>query len=395
MLTLSAIVVAWAVHSAVVIGGRRPVETTVPSPGPAFADRDLIAVRAVMHIHTRASWDGTGTVAELTGAARSLGIPVVFLDEHNNTHAWDDAGFRNGVLIVPGTEVSLREGHELVWGAPRAGLDFVDALPDSVRTASVDSLVAATGAFAAVAHPRGGRKPWKGAFPRSASGVEIVNGDVAWRDDSAYELIRALAFYPFDPAASLASLVDTPRPALAYWDSLLAVRFVSGLAGLDAHGGVRSGRFSIRFPSYDAIMPLASQHIWITGALSGDPDEATAQLLTALHAGHDFAAFDCFGNADGFAAWATSAGATAIPGDAIPFAAGAMIHARIPRDPRVIVRLIENARVIAEAGGWEPEFAVKEPGCYRLEVYQRRHGPFGESLTLPWIFSNPIVVSPS
>jgi hypothetical protein len=255
-------------------------------------------------------------------------------------------------------------------------------------------VVRADGAFAAVAHPRGGRKAWKGGLPPSAAAIEVVNGDVAWRDDRGRELTRAFLFYPFDAPSSLASLVDPPRPALAWWDSLLAARLVLGLAGLDAHGGVRSGRLSLPLPSYRAVLSLAHQHLWIAGSLPADADEATRMLLDALRAGRHFLAFDCFGPARGFAVWGSAAGRTAVGGDSLALAPGAMIHARVPRDPRIVVRLVHAGVVINETRGWEAEFPVREPGVYRVEVYQRRNTPFGESLEIPWIFSNPIRVTP-
>ena len=44
-----------------------------------------------------------------------------------------------------------------------------------------------------------------------------------------------------------------------------------------------------------------------------------------------------------------------------------------------------------ESRAWEAEFEVHEAGVYRIEVYQRRNDPFGHSLEIPWIYSNPIV----
>jgi len=293
--------------------------------------------------------------------------------------------------VIPGEEVSLREGHELVWGVGRAGLDRVNALSDSIRTAALDSLVRADGGFAATAHPRGGRKPWTGAFPAGASALEIVNGDVEWRDDSVEELVRALLFYPFDRQAAFASLMDAPRPALAWWDSLLATRVVFGLAGLDAHGGVRSGRWTLGFPPYAAVMGFAHQCAWIHGTLPRDPALAEREILDALRAGHHFAALEGFGSAKGFALWAESGGSTAISGDSIALLPGATIHARVPRDPRVTVRLIRAGSIVDESRAWEAEFDITAPGLYRVEVYQRRNDPFGHSLEIPWIYSNPIV----
>jgi hypothetical protein len=290
--------------------------------------------------------------------------------------------------------VSLPEGHELVWGASRAALEALLSRSE-VSEAALDSLVRRENAVGVVAHPRGWSKIWRGPFPSSAAGVEVVNGDVMWRQNRVRELVRALVFYPLDSRPALASLVTTPHAALAWWDSLLVSRDVFATAGLDAHGGIRLGsRASLGFPSYQALFRLVRQHLLIAGPLPADGEAAGRAVVDALRAGRHYLAFDCFASARGFAFWGSSAGMTAVSGDTLALSAGAALFARIPRDPAAVIRLIRAGAVVGETRGWEAEFPLHEPGLYRLEVYLERSGAF-EDVVLPWIFSNPIRVTGS
>jgi predicted metal-dependent phosphoesterase TrpH len=92
-------------------------------------------LRLDLHVHSRHSPDGTMTVQRLVGALPSAGVHGFALTDHNTVagvpELRDIAARRPDLVLLPGVEVSTREGHLLVYGvgeAPPAGLPFADAL---------------------------------------------------------------------------------------------------------------------------------------------------------------------------------------------------------------------------------------------------------------------------
>ncbi len=80
--------------------------------------------RLDLHIHTTASPDSLLTVEEVFRDALVQGLGGVAITDHNSVAALARArrafeGTR-GFLLVPGVEVSTREGHLLVYGVERA-----------------------------------------------------------------------------------------------------------------------------------------------------------------------------------------------------------------------------------------------------------------------------------
>ncbi len=80
-------------------------------------------MRLDLHVHTRHSRDAKGTVLELANAAKSAGLDGFAVTDHDTVagHAEiRDASRETGLLIVPGVEVSTRDGHLLALGIEEA-----------------------------------------------------------------------------------------------------------------------------------------------------------------------------------------------------------------------------------------------------------------------------------
>jgi hypothetical protein len=123
-----------------------------------------------------------------------------------------------------------------------------------------------------------------------------------------------------------------------------------------------------------------------THVLAPKLDEAS--IRAALKAGHAFVAHDWMGDATGFRFEAVDARGRhkAIQGDEVARGDGVTLTAKLPLP--TYVRLLRHGREVAKSEGKsEFEFAVTEPGAYRLEAWLRLDGEYR-----PWVFSNPIYV---
>ena len=76
----------------------------------------------------------------------------------------------------------------------------------------------------------------------------------------------------------------------------------------------------------------------------------------------------------------------AIMGDELKMADGLKLTAKLPL-PAYVRLLRYGAEVATSQGQSEFEFALKEPGAYRLEAWLKLDGELR-----PWIFANPIYV---
>jgi hypothetical protein len=331
----------------------------------------------VVHVHTTFS-DGGGTPAELVAAARAAGLQFVVITDHNNLDAKPFEGFHDGVLFIVGTEVSTASGHILGLGIPdpafRFSGDAGEAL-DDIRT---------LGGFAFAAHPLSPREefrftawdlpgPW---------GLEILNGDSEWRESGWRRLLWTGVSYALNRRYALLQDMSPPRATLQRWDALLSKRDAPGLAGADAHGRVTLGKFSLPFPSYEAVFRLAQDHVLLDGPLPGDAGAAARVVLEALRKGRFYVGLDALAPAGDFFFEATGGGRRWTMGETAPVGVALEAGGRLPSGARVM--LFRNGEAMAR-GTERVRLAAAGEGVYRVEV-----APPGWDT--PWVLSNAIAV---
>jgi predicted metal-dependent phosphoesterase TrpH len=141
----------------------------------------MTTVRAVCHVHSEWSYDGSWTLADLARAFRRRRYDVVLMTEHDigfTEERWQryreacaDAS-TDHLLLVPGIEYSDEENcvHIEVWGE----LPFFG---EGLDTTQLLDRVTEFGAFAVLAHPGRG-EAWRKLNPSifaQLSGVEVWN----------------------------------------------------------------------------------------------------------------------------------------------------------------------------------------------------------------------------
>jgi len=85
-----------------------------------------------LHVHTSYSKDGESSVEEILRAAEAAGLDVIAITDHDSVDGAKKAlTLPSSVLVIPGIEVSTKQGHLLVLGVTEiipAGLDVVDTV---------------------------------------------------------------------------------------------------------------------------------------------------------------------------------------------------------------------------------------------------------------------------
>ena len=363
LITLAALAVVVLTYGGLTLPAATTVLAITPPPTTVFG---------AYHIHTTRS-DGSGSVDNVARAAAEAGLQFVVLADHGDAVRTPEApAYRHGVLVIDGVEVSTRDGHLVVLGLRTAapyplGGESRDVIEDAHRL----------GAWTVAAHPASGKRDlrWTG---RSADGIEWINADSEWRDDSSRRLLQAALHYVARPAPAIASLFAPPRATFRQWESWSRSWPVVGLAAVDAHARIgldeqsepRAARTILARPSYADMFHTLVQGVWLTEPPSGDATRDAARLLESLRTGQSYSVVRAI---------ATPAVLT-ITRTADAFAA------EVAGAPDALVSVWHHGREIAAAAG-KARAPITAPGLYRVEVRWPGHD-------VPWIVSAPVFVPP-
>jgi hypothetical protein len=363
--------------------------TGPPAPIPLAVASHPGTWRGAFHIHTTRS-DGTLPKARVAAAAARAGLRfAIFTDHGDGMTLPDPPAYIDDVLCIDGVEISTNDGHYVALDLPAA------PYPLGGDAEAVVEDVARLGGFGIVAHPTSPRDElaWRDwAVP--IDGIEWINADSEWRDETWPMLARTFADYLWRPAGALARLLNRPDEALAIWDRLNEQRPVVGLAGHDAHGGfgpergAAGGSRRVHVPSYDASFRTFSLYVRTGVPATGDADADARMLLQALRAGRVFTAIDALASPAALDFSAAAGDVRAHIGATMPAGSGPVryqVQATVP--PGARTRLLRGGEVVAAAEGGVLDHIDPAPGAYRVEI----HLPGGHSRSaVPWIVSNPI-----
>ena len=134
-------------------------------------------MRADLHLHSRYSPDSTLEPREIAKLAAARGLKAIAITDHNTVEghaALKEACRAEGLLFIPGIEVTSSDGHILAYGvsqAPRAGRAASETIEE----------IHALGGIASAAHPGRVYTGLKAPVVRSAKfdAVEVFNSQSA------------------------------------------------------------------------------------------------------------------------------------------------------------------------------------------------------------------------
>ena len=144
---------------------------------------------ADLHVHTDASLDGRSPLGDIARAARAAGLDAVAITDHNLCTPLPEA--LEGVLLIPGCEVSTRAGHiTALFLARPLDLEALGKLPAPERAVEA---IREAGGLAVLAHPyqKPGARPEDFTFP--LDGIEAANARAGCKVPRANDRAAALA----------------------------------------------------------------------------------------------------------------------------------------------------------------------------------------------------------
>ncbi len=387
--------------------------------------------KAILHAHAEDSAHTGGTRPELLAAAKRVGVKIIMLTDHVRppkdfiNDSW--RGMRDGVLFIPGAE---SEGF-LIY--PQRSIIAAHINKSFKSREEYVGLVKATDG-----KDRGdiflSHVEEKGDWDTSQlDGLEIYNihSDlldetefVRWlqgafvNPDRLKQFEQALAEFPDEAFGALQDYLPT---VIAKWDHDLPSHHLTGVAANDCH---HNQVFTVKSVAEDAIevtaFPDPPRKITtkqapriaellkdrkpgdVISKLDFDPYErsltfvATHILLKelnevsvrqALRQGHAFVAHDWLCDSTGFAFIAERNGKrVGVMGDEVKLEPGMKLRLAVPASGTI--KLFRDGKVVQEASADKLDFAMKEAGIYRAEVWLTLDGE-----QRPWIYSNPIYVT--
>ena len=368
--------------------------TLPPNPRPVdladWTGTSAATVTGAFHIHTTRS-DGGASPDDVARAAQRAGLQfLIFTDHGDGTRTPDPPQYRAGVLTLDGVEISTTGGHYIAVGLPAAPYRLgggPDAVVEDVRR---------LGGFGVVAHPTSA-KPDLGwdDLALDVDGIEWLNADSQWRDESLPRLLPAAARYLVRPQAVLASLLDRPEGALALWDVSASRRAVVGLAGSDAHGRVGqattlegdTGLWRAGLPDYEQVFRTFSLHAQLKQPWTTDPQRDAGLLLDALRGGRVSTVIDGIAGPAALRFAAITPARTYAMGESVPPGAELRVSVALPDGGTIV--LLADGQPVAESDSAELRHRSRGPAVYRVEV---QVGDAPGSPPIPWIVSNPIYV---
>jgi hypothetical protein len=354
------------------------------SPDPQFQQH---TVAGVVHVHSTQS-DGSGARGEIAAAAARAGLRfVVFTDHGDGTRQPEPPTYSSGVLCIDAVEISTNSGHYVALGLGAAPYRL------GGEAAAVVEDVRRLGGFGIVAHPDSPKPAlaWRD-WSLEADGVEWLNADSEWRNESWPSLARTLFGYLARPAPALASILDREAATLDRWDAVTARRQMPAFGATDAHGGPgrskqEAGRFSLpSVPSYEASFRSFSQRVILRSPFTGGASADAADLLEALRAGRTYTTLDAIAAPAWVEFAAHRGGHAARMGERLEGEGPASLFVRAPTLAGATITVLRNGSV-AQTGSGEVSTTTSGPGAYRVEVRIADRGT-----RAPWIFSNPIYV---
>lgn len=332
-------------------------------------ERDPLEIEGSYHIHTIFS-DGRKHPDEIVKLAAHSSLDFIILTDHGhpNQDCLASSGWKEGVLVLAGSELSVSRGHLVALGFDSPKTLFSKNAEQAAY--QIDALKG----FSIIAHPYS-KVSWSWGEFTAYNGIEIINANTALR----YNILRLFPIFPsllIKPEYALLKMLSRPQKNLKKWDELNMAHQVFGFFSVDAH------------LLYRSLLPSLKLHVFLKNPLSNDFEGASRQVFSALHHGRFYNAVDAAAQAHGFRFWAQKGKTRLFMGEETVLDSPVTLYIQSTFPFAKEAHLIHNGEKILVSSEDRIRFQTSDPGFYRVEVYLKEKSPMPEDI--PWIVSNPI-----
>lgn len=332
-------------------------------------ERDSLEIQGSYHIHTIFS-DGRKHPDEIVKLAAHDSLDFIILTDHGypNQECLASSGWKEGVLVLAGSELSVSRGHLVALGFDPPKTLF------SKNAEQAAYQINAQKGFSIIAHPFS-KVSWSWGEFTPYNGIEIINANTALR----YNMLRLIPISPallIKPEYALLKMLSRPQKNLKKWDELNLYHQVYGYFSVDAH------------LLYRPLLSSLKLHVLLKNPLSNDFKNASHQVFAALRHGRFYNAVDAAAQAHGFRFWAQKGETRLHMGEETILDSPVTLNIQSAFPFAKEAHLIHNGEKILVSSEDRIRFQTSSPGFYRVEVYLKEKSPMPKDI--PWIVSNPI-----
>ena len=332
-------------------------------------ESSLHEIEGAYHIHTIFS-DGRKSIDKIAKLAAKSDLDFIILTDHGNPNyeSLQSQGWKEGVLVLAGSELSVSRGHLV-------GLNF-NPPPHPFSQNAEDAVyeIQSSGGFSIIAHPYSKVRWTWGEFV-DYSGMEIINANSMLKRN----ILPLLPYLPallLKPKYALLKMLDNPQRNLKKWDELNRLHPIYGYFSIDAH------------ILYRPLLSLFLLHLSLRKSLPTDFEAARDQVYRAIRKGRFYNAIDAAAQAKGFRFWGEDGERIIMMGSTVRLRSPLSLHIQAPFPFTKEIYLIRDGKRILHSQKDKLIHIARLPGIYRVEVYLRERTPLGKDI--PWILSNPI-----
>ncbi len=257
-------------------------------------------------------------------------------------------------------------------------------------------------ALLVLAHPFKVGFTWHGDLPSGLDGIEIANlkslSQQSW-NYSKLSTLWSILLYPFNPKLALMRIFQEPSEELMLFDSVSQKRHLVAFQGAEASArAIPLADWLVKFPSYERVFSVASNHLLLTSELTGNIAKDSAKILTALKGGQFYICFDALGNPKGFETYLLddSTQKRFSMGASVKLNSDLKLYFKLPAEPTSFyeVVLYKNGERVDTLNTFEGVFPLKGAGTYRLQVRISPQLPLPDAIKwLTWIYTNNFYIT--
>lgn len=344
---------------------------------------------------------GSGDYKEIVNDAKAASLDFLFITDLNifSNNTLPEGYHDSNLLLLFANKYSYLDSRLLFYSAKKKSLgtnlgDVNIQITDLIS----QPIDANKDSFFVLTHPFLKGFNWTGEYPLGLDGIEVINFKRIQQkhfEDQKADSFFSLLMYPFNPPLGFLRLLDEPTQELALLDELQKVKPTTAHLGLEATAkAVPITGSTIRFPSYETVFRLGTQHVLLRSELTGNTNNDKLKIIKALKAGEFYICLDLLGNPKGFNAYVKNGESIHPMGNKISFSKNLSFYYQIPKPMNEFeVMIYKDGSPYKSFQTPSEHLPITEKGIYRLGVKLKLNLPFPmKPRWVNWIYTNSFYI---
>lgn len=320
--------------------------------------------KGVIHIHTPYAQEGAQDIPKLLLAASKADLNFVIVTNYNNIEVKRHEGYRQGVMLIAGIEITNNYGHFLA-------LDTDETLTETEKSDYFFKRVREKGGFSIISHPVSPVSPWTDRKNLDYEGIELISLRTYRENRFRPPFLRGIIstiFSPFNFRWTLLNDLTYPVKEIEFLSDALSTHPVFITCGIG----------KIKKTNYKQITDFCLNHIITDTPLTNNYNIDRKIILSAIRNGSLYIANDFIAPADNFFIYLTNS----------PSGRDRTLRIGIkdfPHKDAIRFKIYSNNRQIATSIGDSMSITHLPYGALRVEVYLKVPSVLFGSSEVLWI----------